>query len=134
MKRYVHGISLTKWTYDDFKDRAKYKLGQTVYIIDIDSSNFLAPKSISIRSVIIESLSTSTLFAKDKDSVKIVYKSGKEYIFEDSSWATKEEAKIELLKKCDSIREFYLEKFEEYRIDLEKKYENWKLNADNFRD
>lgn len=120
-----------KWSFENFKDRAKYKLGDVVYTIEIYNTSLgtYADNAIRIKTHTIYGLSFSTLCAPDPETCKIVYTTGpemfQEYIFEDTSYATKSEALVALKACIERSKKFYDEKFVEYGKDLQEKYSSW---------
>ena len=121
-----------KWTYEDFKDRAKYKLGQVVYTIDIVNFSVGAifpHDAILIKENTIYNLSFSTLCAPNPKTCKIIYVTSNakyaDLIFEDLSYSTKEEA-IDVLKGIiERSKNYYQERIVEYQKDLDSKYDSW---------
>jgi hypothetical protein len=118
-----------KWTFDDFKDRAKYNLGDTVYTIEssFHDENY-SPKDIYIQSHLITGLASSTLFSANPSICKIVYivdHLDHEYLYEHSSYKTKEEALSGLKKTIEDMRSFYMEKYQKQTQDLQTKYAHW---------
>lgn len=120
-----------KWTYEDFKDRAKYKIGDKVYTIEINnrSMGVYADDAILIEEHTILSLTKSTLCAQDPKTCKISYEASikpwADHIFEDHSYATKAEALMALKDTIKRSKEYYDNKFIEYGKDLDAKYESW---------
>jgi hypothetical protein len=126
-----------KWTVEDFKDRMKYSIGQEVYLLDYDITYLpIQPKHTGLKKVKIASLSKSTLRHSNKETAKIVYVSEKnehDYIFEEYSWGTKEEALKELEAYIERTKVYYEEYINSQKIELDNNYISWKNQLEELK-
>jgi hypothetical protein len=129
-RRRTAGSVSPKWTFDDFKDRVKFQIGDEAYTIEsIGEIDVYAPRKIFIKKHIVVGLSRATLNADDPKTIKLTYTTGKNlsspFFWDSNSYKTKEEALAALKIKLEDYKKYYLERYDELYKDLETKYQSW---------
>ncbi len=119
-----------RWTYDDFKDRVKYKIGDKVFVIEMSrASNINPPMLIEIKTKVIKGLSRGTLNVSDPSTATILYTvedDNYDFVFEENSSTSYYEAIDMLEKEINKTRDYYIEEYKKLFQNLDDKYDYWK--------